>query len=73
MNQMINLKHNFYFYLIETCFHLLDSILWYYDNENFQWSPAEIFSVFFSQEISQCWLSIPIWNTNSPLSNARVS
>lgn len=34
MYQMI--QHNFYFYLIETCFHLLDSILWYYDNENFQ-------------------------------------
>lgn len=52
MNQIIHPKHNFYFYLIEMCFHFLDSVLWYCDNKKFQWSPVEIFSVFFSQEIS---------------------
>lgn len=35
INQMINLKHNFYFYILEICSHLLDNIFGFYDNENF--------------------------------------
>lgn len=35
INQMIHLKHNFYFYILEICSHLLDNIFGFYDNENF--------------------------------------
>lgn len=71
MNQMVHLKLFFLHFWNTFSFagqHILTLLQW-----KFQWSPVEIFTVFFSPEMSRCWLSVPIWNTNSSLSNARVS